>query len=187
MRTTAAARAPGGVPRPSRASWLVEKGTELGVRAFRFLDCERSARPLDDGALDRLRRVARTAVVQCGRSRLPEVTGPHRLEEALVRRGSRHADSCWTRRRQPARAVLARRFDLPLLPAIGPEGGFTAAEVAAGRGRWRHAGASGAVVPARRDRGAGGGGLGAGRVRRLSDDDSVSVTSGMDWLGLTEY
>jgi len=25
-------------PRPSRASWLVEKGTELGVRAFRFLD-----------------------------------------------------------------------------------------------------------------------------------------------------
>ena len=35
-------------PRPSRASWLVEKGTELGVRAFRFLDCERSARSLDE-------------------------------------------------------------------------------------------------------------------------------------------
>src|SRR6185503_18322696 len=72
-------------PRPSRASWLVEKGTELGVRAFRFLDCERSARPLDSAALDRLGRVARAAVEQCGRSWLPEVTGGHRLETVLAR------------------------------------------------------------------------------------------------------
>ena len=121
------------VPRPSRASWLVEKGTELGVRAFRFLDCERSARPLDDGALDRLRRVARTALVQCGRSRLPEVTGPHRLEEALVGAGA--ATLIVLDPTAPAGPRrLARRFDLPLLAAIGPEGGFTAAEIAAAVG-----------------------------------------------------
>lgn len=73
-------------PRPSRASWLVEKGTELGVRAFRFLDCERSARSLDGSDLDRLGRVARAAVEQCGRAWLPEVTGARSLADLLAAR-----------------------------------------------------------------------------------------------------
>jgi 16S rRNA (uracil1498-N3)-methyltransferase len=118
-------------PRPSRVSWLVEKGTEIGVHAFRFLDCERGERPLDAGALERLRRVARAAVEQCGRSWLPEVTASHRLEEAL---GS------------PDRAGLALVLDpaaeagpcqlgpalvVPVRLVVGPEGGLTAAEVAA--------------------------------------------------------
>lgn len=114
-------------PRPSRASWLVEKGTELGVRAFRFLDCERSARPLDSAALDRLRRVARAAVEQCGRSWLPELTASHRLDEAL---GGDFAATIVLDPDAPVGAGEVERGAIASLAlVVGPEGGFTPAEL----------------------------------------------------------
>ena len=67
--------------RPERASWLVEKSTEVGVLAVRFLTMDRAPRELGSGALERLRRVAAAAVEQCHRSRLPEITGPHAWSE----------------------------------------------------------------------------------------------------------
>ena len=67
--------------RPERASWLVEKATEIGVFAIRFLNTVRAPRELGPGTLDRLRRVAAAAVEQCHRSRLPEITGPHSWSE----------------------------------------------------------------------------------------------------------
>jgi 16S rRNA (uracil1498-N3)-methyltransferase len=120
------------VPRPSRASWLIEKGTELGVRAFRFLDCERSARPLDSAALDRLRRIARAAVEQCGRSWVPELTASHRLEEAL---GSGDFDASVVLDPDAAGGAAgsagepARDRIASLAVVVGPEGGFTPAEL----------------------------------------------------------
>jgi 16S rRNA (uracil1498-N3)-methyltransferase len=114
-------------PRPSRASWLVEKGTELGVRAFRFLDCERGERPLDGAALDRLRRVACAAVEQCGRSWVPELSASHRLEQALDR-----ADGAAVFVLDPAAESGPRQvlpgIAVPVLLVVGPEGGFTSAE-----------------------------------------------------------
>lgn len=68
-------------PRKERASWLVEKATELGVVAVRFLASERSPRSLGPGTRERLLRVAASALQQCGRSRLPEVTGVHPWSE----------------------------------------------------------------------------------------------------------
>lgn len=68
--------------RPEAAAWLVEKGTEVGVSAFHFLNMARAPRDFGAGTLDRLRRVAAAAVEQCQRSRLPEVTGPHAWKEA---------------------------------------------------------------------------------------------------------
>jgi 16S rRNA (uracil1498-N3)-methyltransferase len=63
--------------RPERASWLVEKATEVGAAAIRFLHTERAPRDFGSGAAARLRRVAAAAVEQCHRSRLPAVSGPH--------------------------------------------------------------------------------------------------------------
>jgi 16S rRNA (uracil1498-N3)-methyltransferase len=122
-------------PRPSRASWLVEKGTELGVAAFRFLDCERSARPLDGAALERLRRVARAAVEQCGRSRLPEVTPSQPLEDALAAAAAADVYLLDPRAPSGAGAAAAPRGGSAAVLA-GPEGGFTRAEaeLAAGLG-----------------------------------------------------
>jgi 16S rRNA (uracil1498-N3)-methyltransferase len=116
-------------PRPSRASWLIEKGTELGVRAFRFLECERSERPLDGDDLDRLRRVARAALEQCGRSLLPEVTGPHPIDTLLD--GRDHGAAAFVL--DPGAATHAAQVSLgPITSAwllIGPEGGFAPSEL----------------------------------------------------------
>jgi len=67
--------------RPERAAWLVEKATEVGAAAVRFLHMERAPRTFGDGTLERLRRVAMGAVEQCGRARCPEVTGVHEWRE----------------------------------------------------------------------------------------------------------
>jgi 16S rRNA (uracil1498-N3)-methyltransferase len=63
--------------RPERAAWLVEKATELGVAAVRFVHSERAPREPGAGALDRLRRVAAAALEQSHGSLLPELSGAH--------------------------------------------------------------------------------------------------------------
>jgi 16S rRNA (uracil1498-N3)-methyltransferase len=119
--------------RPERAAWLVEKATELGAAAVRFLNTERAPRGFGEGTLARLRRVAAAAVEQCHRARRPEVSGPHPLADL------------------PRLAAAARRrwlldpqgpaFDRPApSPApggpppmdallVGPEGGWSPAEL----------------------------------------------------------
>ena len=70
--------------RPERASWLIEKATEVGVAGIRFLNMARAPRDIGSGIFDRLRRVAVSAVEQCHRSRLPEITGPHEWRDLPV-------------------------------------------------------------------------------------------------------
>ncbi|MFP5287765.1 MAG: RsmE family RNA methyltransferase [Thermoanaerobaculia bacterium] len=70
--------------RPERASWLVEKATEIGVSSIRFLNTARAPRTFGDGTIERMRRVAVSAVEQCHRSLIPEISGPH--EWAEIRR-----------------------------------------------------------------------------------------------------
>ncbi len=74
--------------RPERASWLIEKATEVGVSGIRFLNMARAPREIGSGIFDRLRRVAVAAVEQCHRSRLPEITGPHSWAETRSLAGS---------------------------------------------------------------------------------------------------
>ncbi|MFY9824925.1 MAG: RsmE family RNA methyltransferase [Thermoanaerobaculia bacterium] len=63
--------------RLERASWLVEKATELGVSGVHFLNTVRAPRDFGEGSLGRLHRIAVAALEQCHGSRLPEITGPH--------------------------------------------------------------------------------------------------------------
>lgn len=70
--------------RPERASWLVEKATELGVASIRFLHTERAPREFGEGTIARLRRVASAALEQSHGSRLPDITGPHDWRELTV-------------------------------------------------------------------------------------------------------
>lgn len=67
--------------RPERASWLVEKATELGVSAIRFLNSARAPRHFGEANIERFGRLAAAAVEQCHRSLLPEITGPHDWRE----------------------------------------------------------------------------------------------------------
>ena len=119
-----------GTPKRERAAVLVEKATELGVVAVRFLSCERSPRELGGGTLERLGRVAAAALEQCGGSRLPEISGVHgfdglaRLLRELPDRWfldtSAHLGTGWGEGRAAAGAVL-----------VGPEGGWSEAEAEA--------------------------------------------------------
>ena len=70
--------------RRERASWLVEKATELGVAAIRFIASERTPREFGAGTLARLERVAAAALEQCHGARLPALSGVHPWAEVAA-------------------------------------------------------------------------------------------------------
>jgi len=115
--------------RPERASWLVEKATELGAGAIRFLNTERGPRSFGAGTADRLRRVAIAAVEQCHRARCPEVTGPHPFGEVATLTAA--ADHRWlldpTAPSPPPATPLSPSPMESLL--VGPEGGWSSTEL----------------------------------------------------------
>ena len=109
------------VVRPERAAWLVEKATELGARELRWFVSERTSRSFSERALGRQRRVAKSALEQIGGAWLPEIGAPVSLEEAGIGAGA---------------VVLHPGAGTPLLSVrgvdavvVGPEGGFSEAEV----------------------------------------------------------
>lgn len=114
-------------PRLPRATWLVEKATELGVAAIRFIGGARAPRRYGASTMQRLRRVAAAALEQSQQARLPELSGVHawdELETLLAGGGDRlrleRGGAGW----QPG-AGGGR-----LLIVIGPEGGWSEAETA---------------------------------------------------------
>ena len=64
------------LPRPERASWLVEKLTELGSPPNCWVTSERAPRESGKGTLERHRRVAVAALEQSGGAWLPQIEGP---------------------------------------------------------------------------------------------------------------
>ena len=108
-------------PKGDRLEWLVQKCTEVGVDHIVVVAAERSVVRWDGERaarhVDRLRRVAAEAAMQSRRVWLPTVLGPMPAAEVL-----------------PG-AVAAEPGGRPLSPsdtvvAIGPEGGWSPAELA---------------------------------------------------------
>lgn len=103
---------------------VIQQGTEVGVAAFRLVVSDRCiARDLSPRKLDRLRTIARESAEQSERGIVPEVSGPDALEAAFTTGAVLLAE----------RADGVRLRDLPPPPTviIGPEGGFTSAELEA--------------------------------------------------------
>ncbi len=115
--------------RPERAAWLVEKATELGLRELRWLVSERTSRSLPERALERQRRVAKSALEQSGGAWLPEIGKPVPLGEAPIGAGSvaLHPGAA-----TPFMAIAGSAEAV----VVGPEGGFSEREMEelAGRG-----------------------------------------------------
>ena len=123
--------------------WIVQKGTELGLRRLVPVLTERSV-PQFPGAeaarkAGRWREIAIESLKQCGTPWLPEIRNPLPLSECLseiphpelglvasLQTGASHP-------RRPLEAYRARQGCLPSEIAvwIGPEGDFTEAETAA--------------------------------------------------------
>jgi len=106
-------------PRPARADWLVEHGTEVGVASFQPLWTARS-RP-QSLRVARWRKLASAAAGQCARPFLPDVREPLELTELLqgpLPPGRLLADADGAR-------PTAASIPSDVVCLIGPEGGFT--------------------------------------------------------------
>ncbi len=115
-------------PRPERAAWLVEKATELGVAAVRFVASQRAVRGVDEKSLARLRRIAGAALEQCGGARLPVLSGPHDLGELPQLLDPRSAAYLLD---PGTTAQLLAGGAGPAALLVGPEGGWSDGEAAA--------------------------------------------------------
>lgn len=120
-------------PDKARASWLVEKATELGVAAVRFLDTERTPRDFGPGTLRRLDRVAAAALEQSHGSRLPELSGTHPWSDlaALVEAAAPAARYLLDTGEQAATGAALVLDPAGTVLLVGPEGGWTDPERAA--------------------------------------------------------
>jgi 16S rRNA (uracil1498-N3)-methyltransferase len=112
-------------PKAGRATWLVEKATELGVRRIDFVRTSRAPRSLGDATLERLSRVAAAAVEQSHRSVLPRIGRPSPLGELIA--GDRPRRILHLDPRGASRLAAAPTDDLVL--AVGPEGGWTPSDL----------------------------------------------------------
>ena len=121
-----------GMPANERMDFLVEKATELGVRAIQPLLCERSVlRPTAERAQrkrEHWQAIAAAAAEQCGRTRLPVIAAVQPLHDFLAqlpgsgRRLLLSPGSGTTPLRDAAAGADA------LLTLSGPEGGLSPAE-----------------------------------------------------------
>jgi len=115
-------------PRPQRAAWLVEKATEIGVVAVRFMRSMRSPRNYGAATVRRLGRTARAAVEQSGRSLVPEVTAGHEWGDvATLVAPHEHCLVLQPGVRRSALEVPSDNRSVGIL--VGPEGGWDEAEI----------------------------------------------------------
>ena len=128
-----------------RFETVLQKGTEVGISRFVPTWCERSIVPggerIDEKRLERWRRIVTEAAEQCERGIVPEVTPPIRFAEALpeaTRAGPTLV--AWERedgvsiRSGLSEALGSRPVGQAQLGLfVGPEGGFTEAEIALAR------------------------------------------------------
>lgn len=140
------------LPKGDRQKWLVEKLTELGVTALVPLTTDRGVAQPTASAAERLSRSVIEASKQCGRNRLMQIAEPQAWEEWIRGDfGLRNSDCGLTSEQsairnphseiQPLRLLahpngtplseITSHKSAPTYIAIGPEGGFTDAEVAA--------------------------------------------------------
>lgn len=117
------------VPKGDRLKLMVEKLTELGVGRYVPLITERSVVDPREGKIERLRQTVIEASKQCGRSHLMEVSAPVGWKEFL--KDVAPQGELWLA--HPGGEfpkVQEGATERAMIVAIGPEGGFTDAEVA---------------------------------------------------------
>jgi 16S rRNA (uracil1498-N3)-methyltransferase len=134
------------VPKGERFDWLVEKATELGVARLIPLVTDRSVVDPRSAKLDRLRRVIVEASKQSRRDRLMELDPPRAFGTMLAT--TRETARLIAHPGGPGLASLGLRLcGRSAILAIGPEGGFTEAEVEqALQGGWRAVGLGSTVL-----------------------------------------
>jgi len=122
----------------SRFEYVLQKGTEVGVSTFVPVVCHRSVPDLPaqsvKGKMARWQRIIQEAAEQSGRGRLPELHEPCAFGEAVSKaRGLSLILWEGEREMRLREALRQAATGEPLSLFVGPEGGFTAEEVALSR------------------------------------------------------
>jgi 16S rRNA (uracil1498-N3)-methyltransferase len=111
-----------------RPEWVVQKLTELGVDRIVPLLCDRSVVRWDGDrgrkAVERLRRVAQEAAAQCRRVWLPEIAEVVRFADLATLAPVGHVVLAQLSGDRPSHSHQ--------VVAVGPEGGWSSEELAAG-------------------------------------------------------
>jgi 16S rRNA (uracil1498-N3)-methyltransferase len=117
------------LPKGDRATFLIEKLTELGVTTFTILSTERSIVQPRDTKIEKLVRHVIEASKQCGRNVLMQIEGPTPWTKFVLE------PTLPTLRlvAHPGSGSLPT-IQSEVVAAVGPEGGFTDAELALAQG-----------------------------------------------------
>lgn len=118
------------VPKGARADWLIEKLSELGTASFVPLQTSRSVVAPESGKLGRWRRIAEETAKQCRRVGVMEICDLVPLATFLG--GSTVFEHRWclsTAAGMPPILRAGAEARGPVVAAIGPEGGWTDAEL----------------------------------------------------------
>jgi 16S rRNA (uracil1498-N3)-methyltransferase len=116
------------LPKGERQKWLVEKLTELGVERLVPLATTRGVAEATPAAVERLSRGVIEACKQCGRDGLMQIGGPKGVAEVVGDAGSGAVLLVADRDGAPLQEI-ATAGNL-VVALVGPEGGFTAEELA---------------------------------------------------------
>jgi 16S rRNA (uracil1498-N3)-methyltransferase len=135
-----------GMLKAAKFEWVLQKGTELGVAAFVPLLCERAVaatEAMGEAKRHRWQRILVEAVEQCGGARVPELSQPRPVMHTLASLppGAVALIPWEEEMTAPLRATLettvaaagAIEHVSEVRLFIGPEGGFSAGEVALAR------------------------------------------------------
>jgi 16S rRNA (uracil1498-N3)-methyltransferase len=118
------------VPKGPRQDTLVEKCTELGVAELRPILTARSVCSASDHRLDKWRRITIEAAKQSGQCWLPAISTPRRIDEVLQEIPSFPKALVAVPGTESLRAWLGEVASVDrVLAFIGPEGGWTDAEL----------------------------------------------------------
>lgn len=133
-----------GLAKGDKMETVIRHATEVGVAAFVPVACKRSVVKLDGkkaaSKTERWRAIAKSAAMQSGQSRIPEVAEPLGLREATrLLSGATAVLVCWEEAPQSAslreavsQALVATgtpAADARIAVVIGPEGGLAEDEV----------------------------------------------------------
>lgn len=114
-------------PKGSRVDELIDQLSQAGAAEWSPLETERAVVDPRETKLHRLERVAREASKQCGRAWAMTIGPKHPLARALQADGRTLVVVADAAGEPFSRGVLADRAEVRLL--VGPEGGFTGAEI----------------------------------------------------------
>lgn len=108
------------IPKGNRLDWALQKGTEIGVTEFIFINFHRSERK--DFNLERCEKIIAEASSGCGRHFLPSIT----LINSLTKLIDAYANLTVL---TPGKENKPTTELINTIPVIGPEGGFDPAEL----------------------------------------------------------